>query len=839
MRVGVILGLIVFFLATQVTPIKTYAAVSIGTFDLTEPITQRASQVSFYSNGILNIIGGSKCTGCSIVDIESSNILFDGSLTSWTNVGTFSKALIWHSSAYNENFRYVVGGFLDGINGIYSKISDVYKSDSSGNVWDPVQPLPVPLALGGAVVAGDYLYYGGGVNNSNQVSDKIYGAKILADGTLEPWFIAGQFPVGTAGVSLIERSGSIYSIGGYAQTQKVYRFEIYGDGRLTSPVAQPDVPAFDRGAAVRIGNQVFVFMGGALYQAEIFPDGSVSTWTSNGVVTQMGNWCCGTMNASDSFLYILGGFSPPSSYLSNVVYAPILGTPEPTPTFSLLPTVTPTVFPTPTPTTGPDPIVFVPGMGASWNYDAIMHNQPVPNENWSLNPFVKVYDNLLDSLSSYDLHVYNYDWRKNINENVSAFENFLEELGSDKYDVIGHSMGGLIARGAAISNPDLFDKLIIAGSPHLGSASTYRLWEGADFSVLNLPERIAMELYVNANRDLFDTSVATVQSLIPSLTDVFPTYNFLKNQAGDYKNVASMTYKNTYLPQNGYENEKTIFGSGFDTLSEYTYVTRDAVDLLLGKWVDGKPAANIFAPGDDTVTVLSSQVNASLYFHSDSKHSNLLDGENIDVVLETLGISDTFFGDVDPGQDSALVVSIASPATFVVTGPGGQNYSPEDNLLVIYEPTVGDYKIKLTSTAAGNYSLIIGKLTDTDSSWQEIPGTFTNAGKQVEYVTKLDPNKTDLGMDPLSEARRRLDALYSKILKSDLKPAKKALLIADIKIIKSLVVSLEKNRHKPKYKEIAVALLKTIQVSIKAFPTFAPDLRLIQDNIEEEIQNQI
>ncbi len=828
----------VFFLLLY--PSEVYAQVSLGTWDVNLHLPfEIASHISESNEDDLFVFGGatSQTNPLKLVGHTDSFGLIDV----WGNLSTaLPKELFWHSSAKLGSSIYVLGGATTNP---LVKSSNVYLGNIVGGdipVWTILNPLPIPLAIGGAVVSNGYLYYGGGVNNSNQVSDKIYGAKILGDGTLDPWFIAGQFPVGTAGITLLEYGGSIYSIGGFNQVTKVYRFDVSSDGSLSAPVAQPDlIMNYDRGASVRLGNQIFAFAGTTLATAEIDGSGNVGAWTNTGQTIPIGNWCCGTMTATENFVYLIAGFTS-GHYTADVMYAPILGDVAPTPT----PLPTPT--PTPTPKADPDPIVFLPGMGASWNYEAIMHNQPVSNDEWSLNPFVNVYDNLLETLETAgyvmgdNLFVYNYDWRKNISENVSDFKNYLEDMDPVKFDVVGHSMGGLIARGAAASEPSLFDDVVIAGSPQLGSANVYKLWEGGDFTALNMPERIAMELYINTNRRLFDNSVSTVQSLIPALKDVFPTFEFLKNTSGVFKPVSEMTHKNEYLPVTGYENVKTLYGSGTDTVNGFIYVPRDGIDALLGKWVDGRPTENIIADGDDTVTTLSARVNAESYYESSSKHSSLLDGDdNINTVLGALGVNETFSGSPLPVYDSAIVVSIASPATFVVTDPDGQNHSPSEGLLVIYNPAAGEYKVKLTSTAAGNYSLMIGKLTEDDSSWQEIPGVFTKAGKQVEYVSRYADSGVDLGTDPLTDAKKRLDELYSKVVKSNLKPAKKAILIADIKVIKSLVVTLEKNRNKPKYKEIATLLLKTIQVSTKAFPTFAPDLRMIQDLVEEEIQNQL
>ncbi|MEK9200406.1 MAG: alpha/beta hydrolase, partial [Patescibacteria group bacterium] len=647
-----------------------------------------------------------------------------------------------------------------------------------------------------------------------------------------------------AGITLLERSGSIYSIGGFAQTQKVYRFETNSDGTLTTPVAQPGlIMSYDRGAAVRIGNQIFAFAGTTLAQADIDLGGNVGIWTNTVITVPMGNWCCGTMNASDNFVYIMGGFNAPNSYLSSVVFAPILAVPEPTATPTVTPT--PTTLPTPTPTSSPDPIVFIPGMGASWNYEAIMHNQNLDNSEWNLNPFVNVYDSLLDALQNQELYVFNYDWRKKIQDNVSDLLVFLDEKGANKYDLIGHSMGGLIARHAAISNPDLVDKIVIAGSPHLGSANTYKLWEGAEFSVLSLPERIALELYINTHRKLFDTSISTVQNLIPSLKDVFPTYDFLKNSQGALKPLGSMTHKNDYLPEVDEDEDiadrtMTIYGSGLDTLWGYSYVNRNSLDTLLGKWVDGKPTSDIFEDGDDTVIVDSAKQFSGDYSESSEPHSRLLRGQGeIEAILSHLAINETATGDSESEPDSALVISIASPATFVVTGPDNTVHNPSDNLLVIFDPVDGEYTVTLTSTALGEYKLMVGKLTEDDSAWQSYSGTFTKVGKTQEYKTTFEESSSDLGTNPLTEAKLRLDQMYQKVLKSSLTSVKKAILIADIKVIKVMVVTLEKNRNKPKYIETARVLLSTIQASIRAFPSFAPDLRIVQDLVEEELENNL
>jgi hypothetical protein len=64
-------------------------------------------------------------------------------------------------------------------------------------------------------------------------------------------------------------------------------------------------------------------------------------------------------------------------------------------------------------------VVVVPGMGASWNADAILHcKKDNYTGGWTLSPFATdVYANLLTSLSkSFTVLPYYYDWRTTTRE---------------------------------------------------------------------------------------------------------------------------------------------------------------------------------------------------------------------------------------------------------------------------------------------------------------------------------------------------------------------------------------------------------------------------------------
>jgi pimeloyl-ACP methyl ester carboxylesterase len=64
---------------------------------------------------------------------------------------------------------------------------------------------------------------------------------------------------------------------------------------------------------------------------------------------------------------------------------------------------------------------------------------------------------------------FSYDWRRDNLETMATFAKFLESVksrhGGKKVQVVGHSMGGMIALAVMNRNPELFDRLVLAGSP--------------------------------------------------------------------------------------------------------------------------------------------------------------------------------------------------------------------------------------------------------------------------------------------------------------------------------------------------------------------------------------
>src|SRR3990167_9614716 len=97
----------------------------------------------------------------------------------------------------------------------------------------------------------------------------------------------------------------------------------------------------------------------------------------------------------------------------------------------------------------PQPVLVIPGMGASWNADALLNCEDSNySGGWELAPFAEdIYNPLLQTLgaSEHDVIPYYYDWRKDVRDHTSSLSNLVQSQSTDSY-IVGHSMGGLVGR---------------------------------------------------------------------------------------------------------------------------------------------------------------------------------------------------------------------------------------------------------------------------------------------------------------------------------------------------------------------------------------------------------
>jgi len=437
-------------------------------------------------------------------------------------------------------------------------------------------------------------------------------------------------------------------------------------------------------------------------------------------------------------------------------------TPLPTPTGSLFPSIaptpasttspTPTPSPTPSPTPTPTPlppIIIVPGMFSSWNKEEMLENKQNTSSTWKLLGFIKEYNGLIKTLKNLgytenkNLFIWPYDWRQTITETTNKLNEFITSQvetknPNTKINLIGHSLGGLIARTWAQSNADKVLHLITVGSPNQGVIQPYQAWEGGDISQDTNFLTLLSKLLIQIRKTVFQTDREVIQQTFPVLHDLLPTSPYLIRSTDNTEIQKSsmhvwndwLTTLNTQIPTI-YPLFDAVTGSGSQTPAQYKVALPSNIDALLGNWVDGKPIETIKQTGDGTVIQSRAAFSDDASWNIEKGHGELIASkEGIDKILQLFTIDHTD-SDITEGHITSLAPGLLfllrSPAIVSVTDDYGNAYTEQDGILVIPQAKNGNYHVLLTGTDTGTYHLIIGQFSDSHTKWIEIENTISPA----------------------------------------------------------------------------------------------------------------
>lgn len=728
-------------------PNEVLAGVTTSPWSQTSPLPYPlASQTSFTVNNKVYSIGGSATSGGSHNEVISSTINGDGTLSPWIEISILPKRLIWHSSANNQNYVYVLGGFLDNIGGITANVNDVFGAninpDGSIGSWQSLTPLPQNLSLGAAVVVGNKIYFAGGNNlptftvNSTFTNQNIYSANINpTDGTIDNWVVAGLLPERLIGFGFMEINNYLYVFGGNnssGQSYHVARAPLGADGSVGVWEELAPFPSGNfRFGVTRAGNTI-VSAGGnggiLVYTSELNPDGTLTPWQLDPNLLPYSN-CCSPLVSWNNRVYFVGGHDN-VNYLNTVIYSDVstqTPTPPASPTPSPTPSPSPTPEPTPTPIPTPQPIskIFVlPGFGGSWNADAILNCKASGySGDWQMAPYAKgIYNELIENLSTngWETKPFYYDWRKDIRDNSDKLSEYISSNSgpTEKVNLIGHSMGGLVGRQYLESNDGgKLKSILTAGSPHKGAVQAYPAWAGGEIWNNSIVAKIAYTIYVKHCGKNYENDRLAIQNLIPSTQNILPIFDYIKNaNTNTILPVSNMQTVNnwlpTYLSSPFFDvNFGTLSGSGFETLSGINTKPRGPKDVLEGNWIDGKPVKKIYSNnGDGTVLLQSSQVQGADNEVVNQNHSGIVASqEGIDKILNFFGSPTTAYSfkfisqalaSAPPDKKayvepkSSLVI-ISYPGNLWVTDPSNKNTKDTNGMVAFMNPKSGKYKVKI------------------------------------------------------------------------------------------------------------------------------------------------
>ena len=432
---------------------------------------------------------------------------------------------------------------------------------------------------------------------------------------------------------------------------------------------------------------------------------------------------------------------------------------EPTP----LPSPTPTPSPSPTPFPTPDPkVVFVPGFGGSIKAGMIT-GLDIPGTSWTLTPFkTDEYKALLQTFKNagltegVNLFGFYYDWRQPVKKSGEELLSFLNSLSSDpnqKFNVIAHSLGGLVARSCAeLENgcKDKFNKLITAGSPHTGAVGAYYLWNN-DVPSDDVLTKAFGEMLINLNGN-------NLRIAAPSIKDFLPIFDYINWENHNYA-LMNPIYQNPFLVSLGFsnlaDNLTTFSGSMSRSTPEQLFVRKPTWWQKFQEiWLDGKPTKNILGMGDDTILDSSATAPVGTNFKFDTWHSGLvatlapekkileifgLPTENeIVTAKENKNWNVIWFikkaQNPNP-QSRILLQNSLSSNYFNVSCYNSKNKEVDvlkldDDAFVAVDPPNGKCKIEIPKNSTGNFEVFIGDVKPVGTYWQSYTGNAKKGSRR-------------------------------------------------------------------------------------------------------------
>lgn len=387
-------------------------------------------------------------------------------------------------------------------------------------------------------------------------------------------------------------------------------------------------------------------------------------------------------------------------------------------------------------------IIILPGLGASWNPEAILLGSSDSSLKWSMTPFVKNYDLLVNTLENNDLeknvdfYVWNYDWRKPLSQIVIDFNTYVESLNlapEDKIDLIGHSLGGLVARLWTQDHPLLVERTITLGSPHYGSLKAYEAWNGAKLGDNLDASTIALNVLLQLQKKKGDTSVVTLRKFSPIVFDLSPTFNFLKKNG-----VEKSAEKSQYLVDKNSTvaaitgSLSTLDGLGVQTKEWINIGDRNVVDRVLGIWSEGRPISSTFADGDGTVLKKSALIFGSETVDFNSNHGALVD-ISTNWIMNKLGLGITTSATTSY-PENGLTFYLGSPATMQVKC-AEEIKNDNEGWVIMENKNMGDCTVTLIGTGeGGTYHLVVGR----DDEWKYLEGEIENEEEVDLLVSQID-----------------------------------------------------------------------------------------------------
>ncbi len=421
------------------------------------------------------------------------------------------------------------------------------------------------------------------------------------------------------------------------------------------------------------------------------------------------------------------------------------------------------------------PVIFVPGLCGSFNLLVLLDFQGPRLTGWNFPPFISYGKHFLEAFEragyvrDRDLFVAFYDWRKSIQDAARLYlkpwiDRAKQRAGADKVILVGHSMGGLVAR-SYIQGPDYAHdvaRLFTLGTPHRGAGEAYYAWGGGQLrSDPAVKAVFDVYLWYLRHTHPFQTQLdplRTIRTQVPGLRDLLPIDDYLLNHPGPPLPKPETSHRERNLVGLMLNQPAqlellarrvpvtTIQAKGFPTIRAIVVGGPPIPPGDPPRFPDGEPVHDeVDNEGDGTVRVTSAELA-----HQNINNLGPLSGTSHGVLPDHPEVLDLLFEELrrteEPGlptpplgaplvEETKLVLLTASPVTMVVETPAGpplpgagvlgapvevlgaparpRRVRARDhghggkhlNIAVIPNPPAGAYRVRLHGTATGSLAL--------------------------------------------------------------------------------------------------------------------------------------
>jgi len=378
---------------------------------------------------------------------------------------------------------------------------------------------------------------------------------------------------------------------------------------------------------------------------------------------------------------------------------------------------------------------------------------------------VNIFENMRLSLENLgfilnqDLFYFPYDWRLNLDSTKDLLNQKIQAIktqtGSQKVNIISHSMGGLLVKDYLQQYGDgSLDKLIFIGTPHLGSPKAGKnLFEGGNLDIFWLSKERIKEISRNSpavyellpKQEYFSNFTGYIKNSSGSILNYNDTRSFLLNQN---LNSTVMGYAETFFDKH-LENLSFI---GIDTynIAGCSSATQAGYSLKSDNTIGGIG----YTSGDETVPLPSADFinipsDHKLYLKNAS-HAEMPSQTNVRTAIMSIlsGGALVTGGDLKTNSSecnfSGKTLAWHSPVTVHIydsqnrhTGPI-ENNALEENIpgvqyeiigheKFVYLPTENSqtYHIVASGDDNGTFDLQIGDSTNglqgNTKLWNDVP----------------------------------------------------------------------------------------------------------------------